>query len=610
MTKNVVGEIFAVPLKNLVISPKNARTVPANPQADKELEASIQAHGILQNLIVIPTKKKNVFEVTGGGRRLGRLQNLWKQKKITGDYPVPCKLSDEKTATAVSLSENLKASMHPADEFMAYAKMAEEGKSPKEIALEFGQTTKRVNQLLQLASVAPELIAKFRENKLELSEVIAFSVVNDHEKQLACWKHFSGKHISAHLIKDYLLNNTIRSNDCRVKLIGLAAYKKAGGSITQDLFDSVCYLNDVDLVNRLATEVLEKKRAEVEKEGWKWTEVSFSGMNVQYEYKRLTAELSGVPKKLKTAYEKAQAELEAFEDRDFDDWTEEDSAKETELQDRVEELEAQQEQYRAFTAEQKSVSGSIVTLSHEGTVIVLQGLVRKGDEKAASKVERGEDQPDFTRSAENPALPEGPESNALRADLNTYFAQAVQAELLKHEELALDILVFTMACNVTNESYFDRMLDIRATPQPFQAVGIEDTEAHKQLNEAYAGLNLQWQVHEDIGQRFEAFCKLTKREKMKIMSFCVARTAMPSVRQDSAFAHVVKAVQFQLANYWTPTKENYFSRLKKSDLLDLGGREIGEDWKTSYSKSPKGKLVDLLADEPKLKGWMPDYLKS
>src|SRR5690606_469577 len=129
---------------------------------------------------------------------------------------------------------------------------------------------------------------------------------------------------------------------------------------------------------------------------------------------------------------------------------------------------------------------------------------------------------------------------------NTYFAQAMQAELLKHEDLALDILVFTLACGVTNESFWDRMLDIRAIPQPFNAVGIEDTEAHKQLNEAYAALNLQWQVHEDIGQRFEAFRKLTKREKVKIMAFCVARTAMPSARQDSAFRYIAESVQFQL----------------------------------------------------------------
>jgi ParB family transcriptional regulator, chromosome partitioning protein len=77
-------------LSQLVLSPANVRKTPPSAAEDAALEASIRAHGILQNLIVHPTPidGKGVFEVDAGGRRLKILQKLAADGAIDPDHPV------------------------------------------------------------------------------------------------------------------------------------------------------------------------------------------------------------------------------------------------------------------------------------------------------------------------------------------------------------------------------------------------------------------------------------------------------------------------------------------------------------------------------------------
>lgn len=185
--KDSVDEIRFIQLTDLFISPENVRVVSTTKEDDKKLLASLKTQGLLQNLVVIESSEKlGKFEVIAGGRRFAALTILNQQGDIPDTYQVFCKVKARSVATAVSLSENIKASMHPADEFLAYQKLSDQGKSEKQIASEFGTSTNNVKKLLKLASVAPDLIAQFRDGKMSLECVMAFSVTENHEKQLSC----------------------------------------------------------------------------------------------------------------------------------------------------------------------------------------------------------------------------------------------------------------------------------------------------------------------------------------------------------------------------------------------------------------------------------------
>jgi ParB family transcriptional regulator, chromosome partitioning protein len=79
-----------IPFNKLELSPLNVRKTRSKTTIES-FAASIEAHGILQNLRVHPTEE-GMYGVVDGGNRLAALQLLLKRKKIAADYPVPCEI--------------------------------------------------------------------------------------------------------------------------------------------------------------------------------------------------------------------------------------------------------------------------------------------------------------------------------------------------------------------------------------------------------------------------------------------------------------------------------------------------------------------------------------
>ena len=83
-----------IPLPRLVLSPDNARHTQADGTAQDEFEASIAAHGLLENLVVYPLATTDGdgarYGVVAGGRRLAALEALARVGVVAHDHPVPC----------------------------------------------------------------------------------------------------------------------------------------------------------------------------------------------------------------------------------------------------------------------------------------------------------------------------------------------------------------------------------------------------------------------------------------------------------------------------------------------------------------------------------------
>src|ERR1700690_3272126 len=98
------AEIF-VPLNRLKKSPRNVRKT-QHAQADIEtLDASIEAKGMLQNLVVEPEltdgEATGFFLVTiGEGRRLAHLLRA-KRKQIKKSEPIRCRLDTENDSAEI-----------------------------------------------------------------------------------------------------------------------------------------------------------------------------------------------------------------------------------------------------------------------------------------------------------------------------------------------------------------------------------------------------------------------------------------------------------------------------------------------------------------------------
>ena len=179
-------KIRMIPLTALVPSPANVRKT-GTTNGIEELAASIEAHGLLQNLQVREAASGK-FEVVAGGRRLAALKLLAKKKALAKDAPIACNVLDGEDAAEISLAENeMRQAMHPADQFEAFKALIDAGQGIEDIAARFGVTPTVVRQRLKLAAVSPKLMALYRKGDMTLDQLMAFTVSDDHAAQEAAW---------------------------------------------------------------------------------------------------------------------------------------------------------------------------------------------------------------------------------------------------------------------------------------------------------------------------------------------------------------------------------------------------------------------------------------
>ena len=199
------SHIEMIPLRQLKPSGHNVRQTPATAEEDAELEASIEAHGVRQNLQVLLSgedpQADDAYEVVAGGRRLAALGRIADKGgsiqgvPVDGEYPVPCMGVDEhEEATEISLVENVvRAGMHPADQVVAFQKLHTAGRTVEEIAARFGLSAVTVEKRLKPGTVHPDLLQAYRDEELDMEAVMAFTLCPDPQRQRDVYQELGGR---------------------------------------------------------------------------------------------------------------------------------------------------------------------------------------------------------------------------------------------------------------------------------------------------------------------------------------------------------------------------------------------------------------------------------
>ena len=169
--------------------------------------------------------------------------------------------------------------MHPADQVVAFARLADSGVTVAAIAARFGVSERTVEQRLRLGNVAPELIEAYRADEIDLNTLMAFAVTTDHARQLGVWERVSaqGYRPSAWQVKRLLTEERVPAGTAVARFVGVDAYEAAGGPVLRDLFadehESSVWLEDGALLNDLAMQQLQVTRDELATR-WKWAEAA------------------------------------------------------------------------------------------------------------------------------------------------------------------------------------------------------------------------------------------------------------------------------------------------------------------------------------------------
>ena len=636
--------IREIPLSRLALAPENVRKTPADPVSEAEMKASIATHGLLENLVVRMDGPADAgtYAVVAGGRRLAAMKALADDGVLDADHPVPCLVAaDPAMAGELSLAENVvRIAMSPADQVVAFRKLADAGLSVAVIAARFGTSERLVEQRLRLGNVAPDLLDAYRADEIDLEVLKAFSVTTDHARQMAAWEQVAGQGYrpSAWQVKRLLTEERIPGTAAVARFVGVEAYEAAGGKVLRDLFskedDSAVWFDDPVLLNNLAMEKLRVFKDELATR-WKWAmsmvEVDW---NTTARYGRIYPEPGERTPEEQAEIEKLEARQGELAKLDDDHWTEELVREAEGIEERLDAIEGGIEARAVYRHEDFGIAGCIATIGRDGTLQVIEGLVAPEDmpkETAAApdgastgggdddgctaEAGAGADDGRITGPAVSGPmnLPKDREAEArkeagvgigLADDLRAIRTALVKAHLAGDFEAAFDLILFQLGRSVFTNGYKSHALDIAirdTADRPMTRMNDEDFAAWspgEAMLEDRSELAFDWLAIEDDGESFAVMRELSQTEKRALFAACVARTVKgqlafePQARPE--LEATVARLDIDFAKHVRPTADILWSRINKSRILEIARTVFSAAWASARGKSKKPELANAM----------------
>lgn len=637
----VHGAEIVVPLNRLKASPRNARKVKHSEAGIEALAASIKAKGVLQPPVVeverdgegVPT---GAYLVTIGEGRRQALRLLAKRKAIKRTHPVRVIVDADNDAHEISLDENItREAMHPADQFEAFRRLAEEkGYGPEEIGARFGVSAHVVRQRLRLGAAAPELMAAYREGALALDQLTAFCVSEDRERQRQVLEQ-TGPNTPAYAIRRAMTEAKVAVGERRVRFVGVEAYEAAGGTVLRDLFteDGGGWLEDVGLLDRLVVEKLEALAlAAREGEGWAWSE-----SRLDY------PDLSGFGRVYPVAVERSEADaaLLASLSEEYDRLVSETDAADMlppEVDVRLTEIDAALQAFGPdfdYAPASKARAGVMVILGYDGTPRYERGLVRAEDAEDAPSPcgadggpEEGEGaapDPDGEVGREDAESLEADEdgrlaplSDRLVMDLTAHGTMGLRDAVQADPSVALSVVVHALALEVFYTGYgLWTPLQLRLTVGGLErlAPDVWDRPAGRRVGDRREGWGAR--LPERPEDLWPVIAALAPSEQLDLMACCVGlglyAVRDPHDRRPGALAQAERlatAVGLDMSGTWAATAAGYFSRVSKARVLEAVTEAVNAEEAARISGMKKADMAEAAEGLVAGTGWLPPVLRT
>ena len=618
------GAEVLIPLNKLKKSPRNARKTPHSEASIEAYAASIAAKGILQNLVVEPELDSEgaatgfYFVTIGEGRRLAQLLRV-KRKEIKKTEPIRCVIDTANDPHEISLDENVtRESMHPADQFEAFKKLADErGFGAEEIAARFGVTPNVVRQRLRLSAVSPRLIEAYRNGEMGFEQLVAFALIDDHERQEEIYSRltYSRDPIT---IRRMLTETNVAATDRRAVFVGHEAYAEAGGTILRDLFteDRGGYFEDTALLDRLALEKLQQVAATLQtNEGWKWVEANLDfphGHGLRRVYPR-QIELSAEDQ---AAYQAAQTEFDLLtkQHEGLEELPDDVDIRFGELETEIERFETLRQVYEA---DDIACGGAFVVLKHNGEVRVERGFIRPEDDNrrqttAKSRVQGYDDEAGDDDGESDAGL-----SDNLVADLTSHRTLGLRLALSEQPDVALLAVTHTLLAQTFYRGAEANILDIRPGGLFLgsHADGIGDTEAGRSWSERHS----RWaaQLPRDVADLWAFVVALDYDSRMAVFAHCAALTVnavrLPRDHRPRALAtadRLAEAVALDMTGYWRPTVRAYLGRVTKARILEAVREAVSAEAADRMADMKKPDRAEAAAQLLATTDWLPALMRS
>ncbi|WP_338578668.1 ParB/RepB/Spo0J family partition protein (plasmid) [Brevundimonas olei] len=610
--------ITTIALSNLVLSSLNMR------QGDVDVSdligsmtARVQAGDapLLQNLRVTMQldadgAETGKAEVHVGGRRWRALNALVKAKVIKKTYEVPVAVcATAQAALEESLEENMvRLDPHPAEQYITYARLAETGMTVEQIAARYDQTELVVRRRLALGRVSPKLLDLYRQNQISGPQMRALGLTEDHAVQEEAW--FGVEHDwqrqERYLRQRITKDEVEAASNQLASIVGEEAYLAAGGTIRRDLFadDGGAYFQDPALLESLALKILGAKQEEVKAEGWKWVEIHPTlNYAIRDQWGTVAAKPVSLSAEAAARVEELEAQAEAHSEAE--DW------------EAVEVCDAEVQKIHDDAGEEYdpadiAVCGAVVTIA-KGQVVVERGFICKAEAKARRAAEMKAERSTDGEGAGEPVVAL---SGKLREALSGEHTMAMRAAIAAQPSVALVAVVHRLLMQ-THYNGFDRDLFSCVS---LQGPGYADPMAayERDLSDTVAGVALA-KVREQMAEalpseKADLWSFLLEQSQDRLLVFLAyassglinalqhGHSRSESVRSGQRLA---QALSLDMADYWTATADNYFSRVGKPLILEAVTEVVGAPAAAGMASLKKGELAQRAEEALDGARWVP-----
>lgn len=576
-TNTLVTSAAATALNLLELDPRNIRK-DGNKSADPSMVASLTSKGLLNPLFITAhPKKTGKYIVKIGNRRLRALRQMAADGTIAKDYAVKTEIMSDVTDIDIleaQLAENMiREAMSPIDEFEAFAALQRDGLSEEDISHKFGTTIRKVRERLALGSAAPVIRDALRTEDISLDVAKVYAGCPDLGRQVRIFEALkpTGRHNALYLVRNEITADRVSTNDSLGQFVTAEAYEAAGGHIERDLITQDGMFDDEELLYKLRDEKLQAAMEVTQNDGWSWVEVYPEHHHPFGRCQWVEGDLSALTKaeearcdELRTSISEMETAYEASED----EWSDEDIATISKFEEALNELE---ERENTYSDDLKAQCGVIIYPGRNGETVRNVGW---------KLTEKSEEKPESSHSNDNADKPKPEISQALQTDINHYRGSAVKAAMIQNPDTAFDYFMFSFVHNAFR-GYTYTSSGTTNSPKSAYDYGYSDhvgaTEGHTIYEAAFEDLDVKIFTQEDVFKIWTEFQAFDDDTKAKYIAAAFAKTILPT-GDDSCFASQLMAeISVTLRDYWTPTFDNYFNRIRKDRILAHIDELVGAD---------------------------------
>jgi ParB family chromosome partitioning protein len=447
------------PYSRLSRTDLNTRIIPHTDQEVEEMADSIEAMGILQNLIGAELPDGTIGIVGGEGRRRGT-GILVLRGVLDAETPfVPVKVLPVEMAVAASMIENgRRKNMHPAEQIIGFRTLEQEGKTASQIGALMGYHPRHVQRCLKLANLAPSLLDALARDNISLEQCEVLTLADTHERQEQVWKEAVEKwrDPSVQTLRKMVTDDKMAISHPMFAYVGEETYTAAGGTLTADLFsDKDSTFADAAMVKSLLAGKLTVLAARLQQEqGWGWSEFRMTelrGSGEDREQYRFAMPNAVLTKEEEKRVSELEEKMEATETHDD----------EYECQQDIDDIYTEAT-YREATPEFRAAHG--VWVSWDGDSFQVQpGIRRLTDENRAAEEQVRQERENNVIRHTTPEIPADAYPATLVKAMSAERTLAVQAELADRPDVSVALLTWTLCLSMFDRSYGKRSEPLKAS---------------------------------------------------------------------------------------------------------------------------------------------------